>query len=344
MKRWLAAILLVFPLALADSLVVYSGRAKVLVAPMVRAFEAETGVRVRVRYGTDAQLLLLLAAEGRRSPADVFWANSPGALAQAEARGLLRPLPENLLRRTVRFVPEGGRWVPLSLRLRVLAYREGAVDPGALPGSVLDLPKLARYSGRIGWTPRYSSFVDFVTALRHQKGEKAARDWLLGMKALAPRAYASNTAMLLDLAQGAIDLALTNHYYVYRFRYGGEEGEFEEEEEEEPGPPPAGARKVGLYHFAPGDLGNLALVTGGGVLAFSRNPGAAERFLAFLLSEKAQRLLAETTHEYPVVAGVRLPPRLEPLDRVLNLSPAIDHRALLDLEATLRLLREAGLH
>jgi len=328
--------------ALAETLVVYSGRSKVLVEPLVRRFEAETGVRVRVRYGTDAQLLLLLESEGSKSPADVFWANSPGAIVQAEARGLLRPLPSELVSRPARFVPASGRWVPLSLRLRVLAYRKGAVDPGVLrvlPDRVRTLPAVPGFEGRIGWTPRYSSFVDFVTALRHLEGEAAARAWLAGMRAKRPKDYASNTPMLLDLAQGELDLALTNHYYVYRLRYGGEKGE-----DEEAGQGARVAAGIGVHHFAPGDAGNLALVTGGGVLATSRRAGLAERFLRFLLSEPAQRFFAKTVHEYPVVRGVPLPPRLEPLDRVLALSPELDYRVLLDLDATLRLLREVGVH
>ncbi len=331
--------------ALAETLVVYSGRSKVLVEPLVRRFEAETGVRVRVRYGTDAQLLLLLEAEGKRSPADVFWANSPGALVQAEARGLLRPLSFELRSRPARFVPASGGWVPLSLRLRVLAWREGAVDPRALPDRVLELPEVPGFEGRIGWTPRYSSFVDFVTALRHLEGEDAARAWLVGMRAKRPKAYASNTPMLLDLAQGELDLALTNHYYVYRLRYGGEEGEYEEEgEHEEAREELRVAGGIGVHHFAPKDAGNLALVTGGGVLATSQRARLAERFLGFMLSGAAQRFFAETVHEYPVVRGVPLPPRLEPLDRVLALSPDLDYRVLLDLDATLELLREVGIH
>ncbi len=345
MRRWLGLLLvLVSSLALASELVVYSGRSKVLVEPLVRAFEAETGVRVRVRYGTDAQLLLTLEEEGKRSPADVFWANSPGALVRASARGLFRPLPEALLSRPARFVPEDGRWLPLSVRFRVLAYREGAVDPSALPAHVLDLPRAKAFAGRIGWTPRYASFVDFVTVLRHLYGEDAARAWLLGMRALRPRAYSANTPMLFDLARGEIDLALTNHYYVYRLKYGGAEGEYEEEEEAEEEEEEAPGAPVAVHHFAPGDAGNLALVTGGGVLKTARDPELAARFLAYLLSAKAQERLAQSVHEYPVVAGVRVPGYMLPLEKALRLAPRVDYAWLADLKGTLGLLREAGLY
>lgn len=325
-----------------DTLVVYSGRAKVLVEPLVERFQKETGIQVKVRYGRDAELVAALMEEGRRSPADVFWANTSGALAAVSQARILTPLPKELLDLPEAFVPGSKRWVPITTRFRVLAYAPSRVHEQMLPDRVLDLPKLTSFKGRIGWTPNYSSFQDFVTALRLIHGKEATRDWLLGMKALEPKAYASNSAMLLDLEAGEIDLALTNHYYVLRLQYGGAEGEYEEgEEEEESGA--QSASSLAMHHFAPGDAGNLALVTGAGVLDSSPKRTAAIRFLRFLLSPEAQSYAAKTIHEYPVVSGVELPSYLLPIDQALKLSPAIDPEKLRDLKGTLDLLREAGI-
>ncbi len=323
--------LITAPLAFAEPLVVYSGRSKVLVEPLVRRFEAETGIRVQVRYGKDAQLFQLLLAEGRRSPADVFWANSVGALVRAEEAGLFAPLPEGIRALPARFAPASGRWLPVTFRMRVLAVREGVVPEP--PASVLDLPARRAYAGRIGWTPRYSSFVDFVTALRAVHGEEAARRWLLGMRALRPRAYTSNVPMLLDLAQGALDLALTNHYYVLRVKFGDLKS----------GPKAPGA-PVKIHHFAPGDVGNLALVTGAGVLETARDRARAERFLAFLLSEEAQGFFAFEVNEYPLRPGTPTPAHLLPLEEALRRSFWLDPGAFARIEETLRLLREVGLY
>ena len=328
----LALVLLITaPLAYAEPLVVYSGRSKVLVDPLVRRFEAETGIPVRVRYGKDAQLFQLLLEEGRRSPADVFWANSVGALVRAERSGLFAPLAPEVLKLPARFVPASGRWIPVTFRMRVLAVREG-VDPEP-PASVLELPKIAAYAGRVGWTPRYSSFVDFVTALRAVHGEAEARKWLLGMKALGPRSYATNVPMILDLARGAIDLALTNHYYVLRVRYGDLKSA-----------PRAKGAPVRLHAFADGDVGNLALVTGAGVLAGSKRAALAERFLRFLLGEEAQRFFAEAVHEYPLRPNTPTPPVLLPLESALRKSQWVDPEVFADTDVTLRLLREVGLY
>lgn len=94
MKRYLltlAAFAALGALAQSPTLTIYSGRGQSLVEPLVKQFEAETGIRVQVRYGTDAQILAALQEEGSRSPADLFWANTAGALGQASARGFSAP-------------------------------------------------------------------------------------------------------------------------------------------------------------------------------------------------------------------------------------------------------------
>ena len=324
-----------------EALVVYSGRSKALVEELVSKFEEETGLAAEVRYGKDAQLLATLQEEGDQSPADVFWANTTGALGAAINGGLLTSLPDSILQKPAAFVPSGGRWTPVTTRYRVLAHNTNEVQAEDLPETVMRLPELEQYEGRIGWTPTYSSFQDFLTAMRVRHGEDSTRAWLEGMQALNPKAYTSNTPMIQALNAGEIDLALTNHYYVLRLKYGGAEGEYEGHEEAPVTAAPEAP--VETYHFAPGDVGNLALVTGAGILSSSEQQDKARRFLSFLLSPEAQSYAAQSVHEYPVVKGVQLPEYMLSVDSALALSPSIDLEKLRNLSGTLELMREVGL-
>ncbi|BDG24575.1 iron ABC transporter substrate-binding protein [Thermus thermophilus] len=326
-KRYLltlAAFAALGALAQSPTLTIYSGRGQSLVEPLVKQFEAETGIRVQVRYSTDAQILAALQEEGSRSPADLFWANTAGALGQASAKGLLRPLGETLLEKPIAFVPASRTWVPVTVRLRVLAYNPDRIKAEELPESLLDLPRFAREKGlvgRVGWTPTYSSFQDMVAGIIALHGEAKAREWLQAMKALSPKAYASNPAMLDAIRAGEVDLGSTNHYYLVRFRRAG--------------------YNLGMHYFKEGDVGNLALVTGAGILKTSRNLVAANRFLTFLLSAKGQQYFVGNVGEYPLVKGVVLDPNLLPLEEALAKSPKLDLEKL-PLDRALRLLRETG--
>jgi iron(III) transport system substrate-binding protein len=331
-----------------DDLVIYSGRSKALVDSLVTMYEEEEDVSVRVKYGSDAQLLAALQEEGSQSPADVFWANTTGALGNAVDNDLLAELPSSVTEKPQRFLPSNQRWTPVTTRFRVLAYNSDTVNPDDLPDTVKNLPRLQDVEGRMGWTPAYSSFQDFVTAMRVSEGTDTTRAWLRGMKDLNPKSYTSNTPMIRALAAGEIDMALTNHYYVLRLKHGGAEGEYEggeeeEEEHEEEEEEVQDSAPVETYRFAEGDLGNLALVTGAGVLQTSNQSEEAQQFLQFLLSETAQSYAANRVNEYPVVSGTEVPNYMVPVDSALALSPEFDFQRLQEMDPTLDLLRDAGL-
>jgi len=330
-----------------DELVIYSGRSKALVDSLVSMYQEKVDVPVKVKYGSDAQLLAALQEEGDQSPADVFWANTTGALGNAVNNDLLIELPDSVVGRPARFVPSNQRWTPVTTRFRVLAYNTDKVSPEDLPGSVKDLPFHDDLEDRIGWTPAYSSFQDFVTAMRVTEGADSTKKWLEGMRELSPKGYTSNTPMIRALAAGEIDAALTNHYYVLRLKHDGAEGEYEGHEEEEEGEEeeaaaPASA-PVETYRFQNGDLGNLALVTGAGVLQTSNQSAEAQRFLQFLLSEQAQSYAANRVNEYPVVSGTEVPEYMVPVDSAMTLSPEFELERLQEMDPTLDLLREVGL-
>ena len=325
-----------------EKLVVYSGRSQALVDKLVDDFREQTDIDIEVRYGNDAELLAVLNEEGDQSPADVYWANTTGALAQASEEDMLATLPDSLVNKPDAFKSSTGNWIPVTTRFRVLAYNPEAVSPEDLPSSVMDLPGRSEFEGRVGWTPTYSSFYDFVTALRITQGSEAAKSWLTNMQQLNPKSYSSNTPMVQAIMAGEIDMGFTNHYYVIQTKYGGKEGYFEDHEHygEEGANPNA---KIETYHFSDGDIGNLALVTGAAQLKTAGNTEAAQQFLSFLLSKQAQKYAATSVNEYPVTSGVELPDYMLNAEEALRLSPEYDYEQLDQLDQTLSLLREVGL-
>lgn len=331
-----------------DQLVVYSGRSQGLVDPLVEDFKEQTGINIEVRYGNDAELLAVMSEEGDQSPADIYWANTTGALANASQEGKLVALPDSLTSKPASYTSSSGEWLPVTVRFRTLAYNPNEIDEADLPESVMDIPSRDQFDGRIGWTPTYSSFYDFITSMRLIEGEDVAMEWLEGMQALNPKSYSSNTPMLQALAGGEIDIALTNHYYILRIKHGSGEQTSDSDSDSDSdtsmsGEPLGSDAAVATYHFAEGDVGNLAMVTGAAQLKTSENDEAAQKFLSFLLSKHVQKFAAESVHEYPVIRDVELPDYMLGAEEAFNLSPEYDYEQLKQLEGTLNMLREVGL-
>ena len=307
-----------------SSLTVYSGRSESLVGPLLESFSEETGIEVLVKYAGSAAIASTILEEGENTPADVVFLQDPGSLGALSAAGVLSRLPGGLLEKVdPRFRSRSGEWVGTSGRARTVVYNTASIDPARdMPASILDFTDPA-WKGRVGWAPLNGSFQAFVTALRIEQGDSAAREWLVGMKANDARDYPKNTAIVDAVARGEVDVGFVNHYYLERFL-----------QEEGPG---FGARN---HFLGGGDPGGLVLVAGAGILSTSDNTGAAERFVEYLLSESSQAYFASETREYPLVAGVDAQGEMPPLDALDP--PDVDLSNLSDIQGTLSLMREVG--
>lgn len=306
------------------TLTVYSGRSQSLVHPLLEAFGEQAGVVIRVKYAGSASTAATLLEEGGNTPADVVFLQDPGSLGSLAASGMLAELPQATLDKVdPRLRDPNGQWVGTSGRARTVIYNTEAINPDTdLPSSILDFTKDG-WRGRVGWAPRNGSFQAFVTALRQQLGDDAAREWIEGMRDNDAQEYPNNVSIVQAAANGEVDVGFVNHYYLERFleEYGEE---FE-------------ARN---YYIGNGDPGALVLVSGAGILEASDNKATALEFVDFLLSEPAQQYFTSDAKEYPVAAGVEpegdLPP-IESLD-----PPDVDLGRLSDLQGTIDLLREVG--
>jgi iron(III) transport system substrate-binding protein len=306
-----------------QTLVVYSGRSEELVKPIIDQFGEAFGVTVEVRYGDSAEMAALILEEGDASPADVFFSQDAGALGALAQEGLFGELPEDILSRVdSRFSDPNGMWVGISGRARAVVYNTDAVSEADIPESILDFTD-EEWSGRLGWAPTNASFQAFVTALRVERGDDVARDWLEGMVANDITAYEGNSPIVQAVADGEIDAGFVNHYYLLRMQ--AEAG---------------GGLPAENYIYSNGDPGALINVAGAGVLA-SGEQELANAFVGYLLDTEAQQYFADETFEYPLIEGVEGDPGLVPLEDIQT--PDIDLSDLADLEGTLEMLTDVGI-
>ncbi len=306
------------------SLTVYSGRTEDLVGPLFTRFEAETGIKVKVRYGDSAEVSGAVLEEGDRPRADVLLVQDAGNLGQVNDAGRLIDLPPALVDKVpVQFRSPEGRWVGLSGRARVAAYNTDKLNEADLPTRVDGFTD-PKWKGRLAWAPTNGSFQAFVTAFRVLEGQAQAEAWLRGIKANEPKAFPNNVAIVEAVGKGEVDVGFVNHYYLYRLRAEGKAGKAENK------------------YFGEGDPGSLVNVSGAGVLKGSKKAAEATRLIEFLLNDESQKYFASSTFELPVVQGVPVDPSLPQITKLakpeVELSKLDDAKGTIDLLTKLQIL------
>jgi iron(III) transport system substrate-binding protein len=301
---------------------VYSGRSEEFIAPFFAQWEAQSGIKLNVRYGDSAELAAQILEEGANSPADLFLSQDAGSLGAVAEAGLFTQLSAEIASAIpATYVAANRNWVGITGRARVFAYAPDRVK--VLPQSVTDLTK-SEYKNQIGIAPTNASFQAFLTALIENKGADFAKNWLKALQANGVKIYAKNSAIVEAIDKGEISIGLVNHYYIWEVSEGL-----------------GRAINVKNGFFAPGDLGNLINVSGAGVLASSKKYAAAEDLINFLTSAASQSKFVKDTHEYSLISGATAPAGVPALDQIG--APAVDLATLKNIKATQDLLIEVGL-
>jgi iron(III) transport system substrate-binding protein len=287
-----------------NTITLYNGQHPQLTQALVSAFEKQTGISVRVRTDDGIVLADEILQEGSNSPADVYLTENSPELMTLTQHKLLATLPAAITGQIPsRYNSPTGNWVGVGLRVAALVYNPSLVSPSQLPTRLLDLAQ-PHWKGKIAIAPTDSDFVPLVGAVVATYHPSTAKSWLAGIKSNAAL-YQDDEAVVSAVNRGQEAVGLVNQYYWYRLQL--EQG--------------VGGIHSKLYLFPNHDVGGIENISGAGVLASSQHKGNAEKFVSFLVSPEAQRILAQgNDYEYPARAGIAPNPALPPLSRV---NPAV---------------------
>lgn len=309
-----------------STITLYNGQHEQTTAALVAAFEKQTGIKVEVRSGNEAELGNQILQEGTNSPADVFYTENTPVLENLRERGLLAPVsPSTLAAVPRRDDSAQGDWVGVSARVSVLVYNTSLLKPSELPDSVLALAE-PRWKGKLGFAPSETDFQPLIAAIAKLDGAATAERWLKGLQANG-KDYPDNETVVSQVNNGESAIGPINHYYWYRLR--AEVGK--------------GGMHSALRYYAAGDPGDLVNVSGAAVLKSSSRKADAQAFLAFLVSRAGQETIARShSYEYPLRPGVPPAPGLRPFADLhpVSLTPAElgDGGTALEMEQKLGLL------
>jgi iron(III) transport system substrate-binding protein len=310
--------------ASAQTLVVYNAQHESLAQAWADAFTRDTGIKVALRNGGDSELANQIVLEGAASPADVFLTENSPAMALVEGAGLFAPVAGATLAQVPpQFRPSSGKWVGIAARATVFVYRKGAFAADQLPLSLSDLAK-AGWKGRWGASPAGADFQAIVSAYLLLNGEAATLDWLKAMKSNSV-AFRGNGNVMRAVNSGQVDAGVIYHYYPFvdQAKTGDN------------------SRNISLHYFKHRDAGAFVSISGGGVLASSKNAEAAQSFLRWITGKAGQEILRTgDSFEYAVGVGAASHPNLTPLS---ELEPPIVDPTRLNSRKVVELMTAAGL-
>jgi iron(III) transport system substrate-binding protein len=306
------------------SLQVYSAQHENLTKAWVDAFSAATGIKVQIRKGSDASMGHQIVAEGSGSPADVFLTENSPAMTLVERNNLLAPL-EDATRRQVpaNLSPSSKAWTSIAARSTVLVYNPAKLAKADLPKSLMDLAA-PEWKDRWGCAPGGADFQAIVAGMLADQGEGKTTAWLDGLQNNA-RVLQNNIATMKSVNAGQIQCGVIYHYYWYRDQAGTKEG----------------SGNTALHYFRNQDPGAFVSLSAGAVLAGSKKPAEARKFLAYVTSQAGQKVLVDSqSMEYAVGTGVQSAPELPPL-RTLQ-APPVDP-FVLNSDKVTGLMTDAGI-
>jgi len=318
-------------------LVIYSGRKESLIGPIIEQFEAYTGIEVKIKYGSSAPMAALLMEEGDKTPADIFYAQDPGAIGSVE--NMLKPINTNVLMDTLTdhngttsefdVIPTWakspqGLWTGITGRARVVVYNTKELSEADLPDTMQGFCD-KKWRGRIGWAPSNSSFQTMVTAMRQEWGELKTKGWIECIRDNDAKVYFQNTPQVEAVAKGEIDVGFVNHYYLYKFVLDtAVSDDF----------------SAANYYLRGGGPGSIIMVSAVGILKTTQNTENAEQFIKFMTSEFAQSYFSNSTREYPLANGINTHPLIPPFDTIIR--PNISLASLSDMLGSAEMLKTAG--
>ena len=264
---------------------------------VISAFEQRTGIEVLEVGDTEATKTVGLArrlVDERESPrADVWWSNEPFYTIRLARAGVLEPYRSQAneadfpggwpkSRRG-----SGEKWYGYADRARVIAFDTRKLDRADVPRTLRDLAEPA-WRGKVGMArPLFGTTVGHLATLVSLWGEEPTRQWLESMEANGLRLYDGNSSVVRAIADGEIELGLTDTDDVWAAQREGWPVGLVYEAREIEGSVPATSESVWpLASFGALRLPNTAALVAGGP-----NTAEAQELIDFLTSEACERLL-----------------------------------------------------
>jgi len=308
-KRWIGPLLILLmglnaactdgADANAREVVVYCSADTHIALPLFDAFTRETGIRVRFQGDTEATktvgLVEKLRAEKNNPRADVFWSSDAYQLAAIAREGLFGQIDAGTFEGWPASARDiDGRWIEFAERARVLVRNSMLVSAERAPQTLWELTDKKWKDRVVMARPQFGTTRSHIAALVVLWGEQAAGEWLALMHENGLRLVDGNSTVVREVGAGTAHLGLTDTDDVWAGKRNGWP-----------------VKTTFIAHDY--DVSGIPVYSGGAMVIANAaapivggpNPTEAQAFIRFLVSERAERILAESdSHNLPVRPGL----------------------------------------
>jgi iron(III) transport system substrate-binding protein len=288
-----------------QQVVVYCSVDQEIAEPVIAAFEKQTGIKVLVRYDTEASktvgLVQRIRAEAGSPTADVFWSSEVFHTIRLTREGLLTPYRSESTRNwPAGLADPNGLWYGFALRARAIGYNMNKVSAEEAPRSLEDVLD-AKWKGRLVMaSPAFGTTGGDVASWFAHYGPQRAREILQKLRGNEVRIVEGNSVAVRMVATGQADICFTDTDDVYAGQRNG--------------------WPIAMNFLDQNGEGVLAIPNTAAMIDGGPHPEAAAKLMRFLLSEELERLLVESdSHNSPVHAAVAQKYPQYAILRILNM-------------------------
>ncbi len=278
-----------------ESVNIYSYRQPELIAPLLKEFTRQTGIRTKVLF-LKKGLIDRVRAEGRNSPADVILTSDIGRLSGAKKAGITQSIDSRAITDNIpeQYRDSDGNWFGVTTRGRVIFASKERVGQDIITYEELADPK---WKGRIcSRSGQHAYNIALFASMIAHHGQEYTQKWMRGLKEnLARKPQGNDRGQAKAIFAGECDLGIGNTYYVGKMQTNEKQPEQKDW---------AAAIKV-LFPNVEG-RGTHVNISGMAMAKYAPNRANALKLMEFLASAKAQEIYAETVFEYPVKPGTKL--------------------------------------
>jgi iron(III) transport system substrate-binding protein len=313
----LATALASFACGRRSDLVVYCSLDQEFAEPLIRKYEAERGIELRVEFDIEASktvgLVQRLREEAEHPRCDVFWSAEIGHTAQLGTDGLLEPyVSPNAVGIPPAYRDPAHGWTGFGARARVFIVNTDLCDPRQIT-TMWDLVD-PKWAGKVAMAkPVTGTTLTHVAALYAVLGEERADEYVRRVAALAREGKLfltnGNSIVARMVRDGRVAFGWTDSDDFHIAQEGG-------------------AHVAAVYPDA-ATVGTLVFPNSVAILSGCPHRDEARRFVDWVLRPETERELAfARSAQIPVRAAVPRPPDVLEPDGVRFKAMQVDFREI----------------